>query len=394
MLSNLKLSWTGDLASLKTFVENNLNLQGTWSSPGEEKKLFVAENLTIQWLKNKKFLSIEGKNVNKVVHYLIEYICSDSDQQNYDACNIDNTEIHSKKKATNVIMDGEFLMESQSSVICRCSELSHEVADLKLDLVSIESKLCERIHTIENKISSMNDHTKEEFSICGNLTTNVPTTPMLVVRDGEKLAEKLREYNNDNENEYINRDTKAKVRNDLYHNCSNDNVAIIDNSLSENDSYNQEKESRGNQKSYAKIVASDSNVTYSEKTVDKNKSIKQNQTPEVSITKVAKSSCDSDGFVGVVRNRTRTKKYFVSGIAENVNENHILSYLREREITPTYISIFRSKRQGSLSAKVNIPKAVCSLVEQKGFWPMHVSCKPWKPSNQEKNCATQRCYNQ
>ena len=75
MLSSLKLSWTGDLASLKVFVEDNLNLQGTWSSPGVEKKLFVAENLTIQWLKNKKFLSIEGKNVSKVVHYLIEYIC-------------------------------------------------------------------------------------------------------------------------------------------------------------------------------------------------------------------------------------------------------------------------------------------------------------------------------
>ena len=340
-------------------------------------------------MKNRKFLSIEGKNVHKVVHYLIEYICSDSDQQNYDACNIDNTEIHSKK-AKNVIMDGEFLMESQSSVVCRCLELSQEVADLKLDLGSKESKLCERIYTIENKISSMNDHTKEELSTCGNFTTNVPTTPMLVVRDGEKLAEKLSEYNNDNENEYINCGIKTKVRNDLYHGCSNDNVAIIDDSLSENDSCNQEKESRENQKSYAKIVASGSNVTYSEKIVDKNKSIGQNQTPEVSKTKVAKSSCDSDGFVGVVRNRTRTKKYFVSGIAENVNENHILSYLREREITPTYISIFRSKRRGSLSAKINIPKAVCSLVEQKGFWPMHVSCKPWRPSNQERNSVQHR----
>ena len=72
----------------------------------------------------------------------------------------------------------------------------------------------------------------------------------------------------------------------------------------------------------------------------------------------------------------------MSGIAENVNENHILSYLREREIIPAYISIFRSERRGSLSAKISIPKAVCSLVEQKGFWPMHVR---WKPSNQEKN---------
>ena len=80
----------------------------------------------------------------------------------------------------------------------------------------------------------------------------------------------------------------------------------------------------------------------------------------------------------------------MSGIAENVNENHILFYLREREIIPTYISIFRSKRRGSLSAKINIPKAVCSLVEQKGFWPMHVSFKPWKPSNQEKNSVQHR----
>ena len=160
--------------------------------------------------------------------------------------------------------------------------------------------------------------------------------------------------------------------------------------MSENDSCNQEKESRENQKSYAKIVASDSSVTYSEKTVDKNKSVGQNQTPEVSKTKVAKSSCDSDGFVGVIRNRTRTKKYFVSGIAENVNENHILSYLREREIIPTYISIFRSKRRGSFSAKINIPKAVCSLFEQKGFWHMHVNCKAWKPSNQEKNSVQDR----
>ena len=165
----------------------------------------------------------------------------------------------------------------------------------------------------------MNDRTKEEFSTCGNFTTNVSTTQMLVVRDGEKLAEKLSEYDNDNENEYINRGIKTKVRNDLYHDCSNDNVAIIDDSLSENDSYNQEKESRENQKSYAKMVASDSDATYSEKIVDKNKSIGQNQTPEVSKTKVAKSSCDSGGFVGVVQNRTRTKKYFVSGIAENVN---------------------------------------------------------------------------
>ena len=43
MLSNLRLSWTSDLASLKMFVEDNLNLQGTWSSPVGEKKLLLVE---------------------------------------------------------------------------------------------------------------------------------------------------------------------------------------------------------------------------------------------------------------------------------------------------------------------------------------------------------------
>ena len=33
---------------------------------------------------------------------------------------------------------------------------------------------------------------------------------------------------------------------------------------------------------------------------------------------------------------------------------------------------------------------VRSLVEQKGFWPMHVSCKQWKPGNQEKNSVQHR----
>ena len=48
MLSNLKLSWRGDLASLQTFVEGNLNLQGTWSSPGGEKKLFELDDPMVE----------------------------------------------------------------------------------------------------------------------------------------------------------------------------------------------------------------------------------------------------------------------------------------------------------------------------------------------------------
>jgi hypothetical protein len=73
------LSWAGDLGSLKTFVEHNLKLQGTWSSPAGEKKVFVTENLKILWLKNKKFLTIEGEDANMIIKHLTGTMCTSND---------------------------------------------------------------------------------------------------------------------------------------------------------------------------------------------------------------------------------------------------------------------------------------------------------------------------
>ena len=92
MSSNLRLSWAGDLGSLKTFVEDNLKLQGTWSSPAGEKKVFVTENLKILWLKNKKFLTIEGEDANKIFKHLTGTMCTSNDVDNGNAIenNADN----------------------------------------------------------------------------------------------------------------------------------------------------------------------------------------------------------------------------------------------------------------------------------------------------------------
>ena len=112
---------------IKIFVGENLNLRGIWSSPGGEKKLFVAENLTIQWLKNKKFLSIEGKNVNKFVNYLIEYMCANSNWGDYYTCNVDNAKIQNKQNAKNdENPDGETSMVNQCFPVCICSYVSSE----------------------------------------------------------------------------------------------------------------------------------------------------------------------------------------------------------------------------------------------------------------------------
>ena len=39
MSANLRLSWAGDFDRLKEFVKSDLELQGSWSSPANEKKL-------------------------------------------------------------------------------------------------------------------------------------------------------------------------------------------------------------------------------------------------------------------------------------------------------------------------------------------------------------------
>ncbi len=100
------------------------------------------------------------------------------------------------------------------------------------------------------------------------------------------------------------------------------------------------------------------------------------------------SSDSADGFIGVDRRRNRVKKFLLSGIAENVKECQIVSYLKQRNITPTYISVFPSKRKGTTSAKIHFRSADCSLVQQQNFWPQFVNCKIWQSKGEIRSNIT------
>ena len=67
---DLKLSWAGDYNGLKLFVNIELKIEGEWSSPGGERKLFVGEDISICWWKNKKFFTVEGKRAGEVKRLL------------------------------------------------------------------------------------------------------------------------------------------------------------------------------------------------------------------------------------------------------------------------------------------------------------------------------------
>lgn len=100
----------------------------------------------------------------------------------------------------------------------------------------------------------------------------------------------------------------------------------------------------------------------------------------------------SDGFVGVQRKSQKIKKFFLSGITENVKAQDILSYLEKRNVKSTYLTLFRSKRKGSISAKLHVPANLCLLIENETFWPRFVHCKRWqtKPSDRQISATQKR----
>ena len=67
---NLCFAWSGDFESLKLFIEEDLKLDGTWSHPGRDKKLFSTENITISWRRDKSILWRKGENADSLMKNL------------------------------------------------------------------------------------------------------------------------------------------------------------------------------------------------------------------------------------------------------------------------------------------------------------------------------------
>ena len=79
MSENLRLSWIER-------IRESLILQGTWSSPANEKKHFEAEGLSILWLKNKKLLAVDGKDAKEIRSRLIKAMCVSGEFEGVNAC--------------------------------------------------------------------------------------------------------------------------------------------------------------------------------------------------------------------------------------------------------------------------------------------------------------------
>jgi hypothetical protein len=168
MSANLRLSWAGDFDRLKEFVKSDLELQGSWSSPANERKLFVANNVELLWWKNKKFLKINGEDANRIKCCMINAM--------FTSLNLDSVK-SSVDMATNTENSfNENQPTKHQCTGCVCSKLSPDLEGLKLDLVVLESKLSHKIQAMENQILRMNDCRPKEPKNHANLENMLTTS--------------------------------------------------------------------------------------------------------------------------------------------------------------------------------------------------------------------------
>ena len=62
----ISFAWTGDLELLKQFVDEILYLDGEWSQPVSDRKVFTYGDSSITWRKNKCLLSFTGERSDEL----------------------------------------------------------------------------------------------------------------------------------------------------------------------------------------------------------------------------------------------------------------------------------------------------------------------------------------
>ena len=373
LFERLCFAWSGDYESLKQFVKDDLNLEGTWSQPGGDRKLFTLGDSTILWKKNKNVLRLDGARANEIMQSLCKLMCS------FEAPISDDRQPSMQSAAVCDTLGD--LQRGQSVNSEAIQALSGTITHIT-SVMSQFQNFMDKYNAVHCDITLNTASAREVFeygnheNICdGNKATD----------DSPIGSNEFTNLNVSNASEPVNYITGSEHGNqEATHGASE---AINASSLAPNEQTDlseterlksnnkvlnvEQTPTQGYMLTYADIVSSCETVLS-----NKHKSISQK-----SSCKTKEMSCDPDGFIGVERKRRKTKKFFLTGIAENVNENQILSYLNKKNIIPTYISIFPSRRRGVLSSKIHVPSAASSLVQEENFWPKYVICK-WLTQSQ------------
>ena len=135
---NLKLAWAGDFHSVKSMVAEYLELDGTWVSPGGEKKVFyVADSPVVIWWSKKKHIQIEGDEGMSLKRKLLSTSMINCE-------NVGGETVKSCLSETSNANSNDMLSSTKvGNCTCNCSGgiLVADVEGLKLDMAILEKRL-------------------------------------------------------------------------------------------------------------------------------------------------------------------------------------------------------------------------------------------------------------
>ena len=313
-----------------------------WSHPGGDKKLFTSDGVIISWRKSKGILLVSGDKAANIVTELCKQICNGGDG-----------------------------ISAQGLPLNKSADIYHDIEDLKCGqsangeaIQSLSDSICHISSVLSQLQDFMNTRKKAVFD---ESTVTSPTN---------EYAKQAQIYDAEAINTTNVPDQSINTTVNNWNEEHPKNGPLADERAMELQKTGETSEPT----TYAKVVASQLVPSAAPE-------MNKHPVPNISgqLTKAVELPANKpvvfdDGFIGVERKRNRTKQLFLTGIAKNVKENQIQSYLEDRDVTPTQITIFQSKRKGTISAKVNIPSASLPLVQHEHFWPKFVTCKPWRPN--------------
>lgn len=382
--NKLCLAWSGDLESLKELLCEKYKLNGTWSHPGGDKKVFTFGDSSISWRRNKHLLYFDGSKANLIKKELCKQMCEDG-EDNLELAEVHVSDAASSCKSNDFSVDMESLKSGQSVNGDAIRSLSENIVYLTSIMSQFQDYIeknnaCERESSMR-KLLDMNVNTANSNYAFFNEDKDNSIVMHEQINLNDNLIVMHEQINlNDSNQANINQTisiapdsppTREPILTDVGQSAS----GIIDEQSRPRRTYAQVAKSPPpvNEKGEINEIngrpSTDDNVENTMQVSAARKMV--NEQTDVS----------ADGFIGVQRKRSRIKKFFLSRIGENVKDQDILSYLEKRKVTPTYLSLFKSKRKGSISAKLHVPANACSLIENKTFWPKFVQCKLWKPKS-------------
>ena len=334
-LKSLGLALSGDFESLKRFVSESLKLDGVWSQPGGDKKVFTAKDVCIIWRRNKSFLVFEGVKPNQLKKEVCRLMCD------YPSKSLD-TSVEFENLKHGQLLNSKAIQELSDTGRHIDAVISQVQDFMEKNKRNSKEKVFQRENLHASFVNEM--QCCDANDVDQNKSTNLEQLKTIAIADGD--------YNLVCSAIKVPCVAEPTGNNQITHNShitssfSDDELTQVKATVCDN--------------TYAKVAARLPVPSKMNQCMVASKDTSPHHELPANI---------DDGFKGVKRRRNRIKRFFLSGIAASVKEMNIRAYLEKRNVKPTHISIFKSRREGTVSAKINIPASDAKLVNTDEFWP-------------------------